>query len=246
MESLLRDLDREAGKMQADVEKLHRHYENWQLYVRQYIQQTTVEWAKLVLSHPLSLLLIVETTPIVGKDGCATTTEHEPIRLTAFSLFTGKIIYDQLIHPSLSQGVKGHDHHGLLASDLVDQPRLAEAWTHITELLEGHPVIIFGADWACEAISTVVQTHVLDGAFCLHGKSKEFYGEFYELSLEKICSYQGIDKRRDQLKDSRERVLVLAQVLHNLAQGMPKQVQETQSTESMLDDEPLDLDSHPF
>jgi hypothetical protein len=55
MDSVLRDLDRERSKMQSDMENLNRHYEQLCGYVRQHVEQSTVEWAKLVANHPQAL-----------------------------------------------------------------------------------------------------------------------------------------------------------------------------------------------
>lgn len=92
---------------------------------------------------------------------------------------------------------------------------------------------------------------MLDGAFCLHNRAKEFYSQFYELSFEKVLSYQGIDRKREQLTDSRERALMLVHVVRNLSIGMEKQVREPESESAadsfFSDDDALgDLDAHPF
>jgi hypothetical protein len=239
MDSLLRDINRERQKMQTDVENLSRHYEQLHGFVYQYLQQATVEWAKLVINHQKALLLIVETTRILDESGYASSGESEPIRLTTLALASGEI-WDLLLYPSHSQSVGGTEYHGLTKADLEDRLVISEAWPGIAEKLEGQHVIIFGADHAREAIRTVHPTHILDGAYCLHNKAKEYYGEFYELSLEKVLSHQGIDKKREELRDSRDRILMLAQVVRNFAEGRAKQSQES---EDSLDD---DLDSHPF
>lgn len=171
MDSILRDIDREQSKMQADVDNLNRHYGKLAGFVGDYIKQATIEWAKLVVSHPKALLLVMETTRIV------------------------------------------EDRH----------------------------IIIFGADWARSALQSAYHTHVLDNAFCLQNKCKEYYNQFYDLGLEKILSYQGIDKRRDELRDSRDRLLMLARVANNLAAGMQKQSQESEISDSLGD-----LSDHPF
>lgn len=239
MDSVLRDLHREQAKMQGDISNLSRHYESMYNYVRQYLESTTVEWAKLVVDHPHALLLIVETTRIVNEDGYTTSGGSEPIRLTTFSRVQGEI-WDQLIQPTYSKRVQGAEYHGIMLPDLLDKPRLADIWLEVVERLDNKHLIIFGADWARQAVRTVFPTHLLDSATCLHNKTKEFYGEFYELSLEKVLSYQGIDKPRAELRDSRERVVMLDQVIRNLATGMAKQEQERS------DDNLNDLDEHPF
>jgi len=86
-------------------------------------------------------------------------------------------------------------------------------------------------------LQSVGQPYALEGVYCLHNKCKEYYGEFYDLSLEKVLAYQGIDKKRDELKDSQDRLLMLAQVVRNLAAGMTKQTQ-TEELETLVD--------HPF
>jgi DNA polymerase III epsilon subunit-like protein len=242
MDSLLRDINRERSKMQADVDNLSRHYEKLQGYMRQYIEQSIVEWAQLVTSHPKTLLLVVETTRIVDENGYSYGNEGEPIRFTTFSPASGEV-WDQLLRPTHSRGVKGTEYHGLTIADLMDKPQLADAWPEIAEMLEGHHIVIFGADWARSALQSVhpTYTHALDNAYCLHNKAKEYYGEFYELSLEKILGYQGIEKRRDELKDSRDRLRMQAQVVNNLAAAMKKQTQESEDSDN-LDD----LDTHPF
>lgn len=239
MDSVLRDIDREQAKMQADVNNLHRHYEQLQGFMRQYIQQTTIEWAKLITSHPESLLLLVETSRILDESGYASSGESEPIRFTTLQLVSGEI-WDQLIYPTYSKSVHGTEYHGLTLADLQGKPTISEAWPAIMEMVEGRQVVIFGADWARRAIQTVYHTHALNGAYCLHNKAKEYYGEFYELGLEKVLSYQGIDKKREELKDSRDRLVVLAQVVNNLAAGMEKRAQESEGLDLG------DLDDHPF
>jgi len=238
MESVLRDLEREKSKMQTDVDNLYRHYEKLQGYVRQYIESTTIEWAKLVASHTKAILLVVETIRILDETGYASSGENEPIRFTTLSLASSEV-WDQLIYPTYSRQVQGTEYHGLTLAELEGKPTISEVWPKIAEALEGRQVIIFNAEWARRAIQTVYPTHALDGAYCLHNKAKEFYGEFYELSLQKILTYQGIDRQREQLRDSRDRLLMLAQVVNNLAMGMEKQIQESETSEN-------DLDSHPF
>jgi DNA polymerase III epsilon subunit-like protein len=239
MDSLLRDINRERQKMQSDVEKLSRHYEQLQTYVSQYVQQTTIEWAKLIVDHPKATLLIVETTRILNESGFSTSGDNEPIRLTTLALASGEI-WDLLLYPSRSQDVGGTEYHGLAKADLEDRLVISEAWPEIAGQLENRHIIVFGADHARDAIRTVYPTHVLDGAACLHNRCKEFYGEFYELSLERILGYQNIDRKREDMKDSRERVLVLAEVMRNLAVGMTKRLPEEEDSD--LDD----LDAHPF
>jgi DNA polymerase III epsilon subunit-like protein len=237
MDSILRDIDREQGKMWADVDNLHRHYEQMAGYVRQHLVQSTIEWAKLIVSHPQALLLVVETTPILDENGYVVAREYEPIRLTGLELVNGEV-WDQLIHPTHSKAVQGTEYHGLTMAELGSMPRLTEFLPRNTAMLKHRHIIIFNADFARQAIQSVYTTPVLDNAFCLHNKVKEYYGEFYELSLEKVLSYQGIDKKRDELKDSRERIQMLAQVIRNLAAGITKQEPESKDTDS--------LDEHPF
>lgn len=240
MDSILRDIDREHGKMLADITKLNQHYANLQDFTYQYIRQTTIEWAKLVQDHPKTLLLIVETTLIADKDGYHIYgNQSEPIRFTTLSLTSGQV-WDQLIYPSQSQCVQGTEYHGLKLADLEGMPTLNEAWLKIIEALEDRHIIIFGVDYASQAVRSVLPTRIIADATCLHNKCKEYYREFYELSLERVLAYQGIDKKRSQLTDSRERILEQAQVIRNLAAGMEKQVQEP---ESSGDDT---IDDHPF
>jgi DNA polymerase III epsilon subunit-like protein len=245
MDSVLRDINREQSKMQADVDNLHRHYEKLMGYVRQYVEQTTVEWAKLVASHQKTLLLVVETTRIVDETGYSYGGESEPIRFTG--LLTSGEIWDQLLHPTHSKAVLGAEYHGLQWSDLEGKPTISEAWPNIEKMLEDHHVVIYGADYASKSLQSVFPTHVLSSAYCLHNKCKEYYGEFYELSLEKVLSYQAIDKKRGQLTNSRDRVLMLAQVLHNLAANVKKQDENAPEAAIAASDAMLsDLDDHPF
>jgi DNA polymerase III epsilon subunit-like protein len=236
-DSLLRDLDRERSKMQADVEKFNRHYEDLVEYVRQHVEQTTIEWAKLVANHSKAILLIIETTHVVDENDY-TYGDSEPIRFTTLSLADGEI-WDQLLHPEHSKAVRGSEYHGLTMDDLKDKPRIADVWTDIEKMSEDCHIIVFNADHALSALRNIRRTHLLDGAYCLHNKSKEYYGQFYELSLETILSYQGIDKKREDLKDSRERILMLAQVVRNIAAGMKKKEQEPEVDENSLDEHPF-------
>ena len=236
MDSVLRDINREQSKMQSDVDNLHRHYEKMAGFVRQYIEQTTVEWAKLVVSHPRTRLLILETTQVVDEHGYATHGNNiEPIRITIHS---PNSTYDQLLHPTHSLGVVYTEHHGISWLDVQDKPRFAGVWPEVEKMLEDCHIVVFGQDYAHRALQSVTTSRALDNAFCLHNKCKEFYNEFYELSLQKILSYQGIDKNRIELQDSRDRIQMLAQVVRNLAAGMPKQAQEAEDSN--------DLDEHPF
>lgn len=246
MDSVLRDLHREQQKMQADIIGLNRHYENLRDYVRQYLEATTIEWAKLVADHPKALLLVVETTHIVDENGYYASSDSEPIRLTTFSRVRGEI-WDQKVQPTYSKGVQGTEYHGIVLADLLDKPRLADIWTEIVERLNDRHLIIFGADWARLAMRTVQPAHLLtlDHAACLHNKCKEYYGEFYEISLEKVLNYQGIDKPRTELRDSRERVVMLDQVIRNLATGMTKQ-ETMKQDDSLSNDDLSDLDERPF
>ncbi|SRR6266700_3245138 len=240
MDSVLRDINREKSKMEDDVANLNRHYEKLRGYVYEHLKQTTVEWARLVVDHPKALALIVETSPIVDENGYASSGGHEPIRFTACRFTDSTILLDQLLHPTHSREVGGAEYHGLTVFDVVDKPRLADVWPTIQEVLENRHLIIFGADWARGALRSVLYASMLDNAFCLQNRCKEYYNQFYDLSLEAVLGYQGIDKKREQLRDSRDRVLMLVQVVRNLAAGMAKQVQESEG--DTLDD----LDEHPF
>lgn len=240
VDSLLRDIDREHGKMLSDITNLNRHYDNLKDFTYQYLRQTTIEWAKLILDHPKALLLIVETTLITDKDGYHIYgNQSEPIRFTMLSP-AGGLVWDQLIYPSRSQQVQGTEYHGLTLADLDGMPTISEAWLKIVEQLADRHIIIFQADHARQAIHSIYPPSVLNDATCLHNKCKEYYQEFYELSLEKVLAYQGINKKRDELKDSRERILEQAQVIRNLAVGMEKQTQETEEADNDS------LDEHPF
>ena len=230
MESLLRDFNREQGNMQKDIDSLQRHTGELRDYVQQYIRQTTIEWAKLVLDHPRAVLLVVETTPVVDENGY-TKGGHEPIRFTALPL-AGNEVWDMLVRPTHSRKVLGTEFHGLTMADVEDKPMFNEAWW--PPIMDDH-IIIFNAEWARAALSSVSQTDKLADAFCLHNKAKEYYGEFYDPSLERVLEYQGINKTRKELTDSRERIRVLAKVIRNLAAGL-KKVEEPEP-------EP---DEHPF
>lgn len=243
MESLLRDLDRERSKMQKDVDNLERHYQQLAGYVSQYVRQAVVEWAKLILNHPRALLLVVETTKILGESGYAISGESEPIRMAGLSLaHPDGLMWDVLVHPTYSHGVGGFEYHGLTLADVQEKPRFADVWPEIAEKLQGRHIIVFGADWARSALRMVSSSRVLEDAYCLHNKAKEYYGEFYELSLETILSYQGIDQKRDELKDSGDRLLVLAQIIRNMAEGMARQTKAEETVEEDLGD----LEDHPF
>jgi hypothetical protein len=242
MESLLRDISREREKMQADMANLNRHYEKLETYVCQYVQQAVMEWAKLAINHPRSLLLVVETTRVLDENGYVSTGESEPIRLTAKSPGTDGEIWDQLVCPTYSCTVRGAEYHGLEMIDLVDKPRIDEAWPRFADLLEDRHIIVFGREWARNALRTVRTSSVLDGAFCLQDKCKEYYNQFYELSLEVVLGYQGIEKTRAELTDSRDRVLMLEQVVRNLAAGMAKKQEPEAGSSGFLDD----LEEHPF
>jgi len=237
MESLLRDIDRERGKMQDNLANLERHYQKLHGYVQQYVRQAVIEWARLIVSHPASTLLIVETTKIIDENGYAYGNEAEPIRFTSLSLSSGEV-WDQLLSPSRSRGVAGTEYHGLRQADLIGKPRLADAWPGIVKALSNRQLVIFGADYAREAF----QSDLLKDAFCLQSKAKEFYGEFYGLSLEKVFRYQGLDVNRDDVRDSRDRLPLLAVVVRNLAAGMKKQEPESE----LADGELGDLEDHPF
>src|SRR6266567_1287367 len=235
MESVLRDLEREQSKMQTDVANFYRHYEKLAGFVRQHLEQSTIEWARLIASHPRSLLLVMETTRIVDEDGYAThRSSSEPIRFTTLALTSGEM-WDQLLRPSHTRQVTGVEYHGLTIANLDDKLTMSEAWPNIMEQLEDRHLIILGADYVRQAVQSVYQTNVLNNAFCLHNKAKEFYGQFYDLSLEKIFAYQGIDRKREQLRDSRDRILMLAQVVNNFAAGMPKQSQEDEASDGLGD-----------
>lgn len=239
MDSILRDIDREHGKMETGISNLNRHYGNLRDYVSQYLKTSIIEWAKLVVDHPKALLLIVETTRILNEDGYSTSGDSEPIRLTTLSRVRGEI-WDQKLHPAHSKKVEGTEYHGIMFPDLLDKPRLADIWLEVVERLERKHIIVFGADWARQAVRTIQHTHLLDNVACLHNKAKEYYGEFYELSLEKILSYQGIDKRRYELRNSCDRILMLDQIIRNFATGMEKQVQEPEASDDNT------FDDHPF
>jgi DNA polymerase III epsilon subunit-like protein len=234
--------------MSADIVNLNRHYEKLHNYVYLHIQQGVKEWARLISDHPRALLLVVETTQIIDSNGYATGSS-EPIRISGLSLADGEI-WDQLLSPTYSLEVRGAEYHGLSLDDLKSKPRLAGAWSSLVVKLLNRHVVIFGAAWARDALRSVTQSQVLDEAFCLHSKTKEFYNEFYDLSLEKILSYQGIDKKREELTDSRDRLQVLAQVVRNLAVGMAKQTPESETSDDAVvadgGDELGDLDDHPF
>jgi DNA polymerase III epsilon subunit-like protein len=238
MDSVLRDLERERSKIETDVNNLYRHYEKLAAYVRQHLEASTIEWAKLVADHPRALLLAVETTRIVDQAGYSYGGESEPIRLTTRSLANGEM-WDQLLRPTHSAQVQGTEYHGLTMADVEDRPTISEAWPTIAEQLEGRHLVIFGADHARAALRTVYQTSLLDGAYCLHNKAKEYYNQFYQLSLEAVLGYQGIEKKREDLKDSRDRLAMLALVVTNLAAGMKKQSQEDETAND-------DLSDHPF
>jgi DNA polymerase III epsilon subunit-like protein len=238
---MLRDINREQQKMQSDVDNLNRHYGKLQAYLYEYIEQSVVEWSKLIVDHPKTLLLIIETTRIVDENGNSYGGGSEPIRFATLSLVSGEI-WDQLLYPSYSRDVRGTEYHGLQWSDLEGKPTISEAWPKIVEVLGDRHIVVFGAEWALNALRSVRQTHLLDEAFCLHSKCKEYYNEFYELSLEKVLSYQGIEKKREELSNSLDRLAMLAQVVRNLAANTKKQEAATAASDDMLSD----LDEHPF
>lgn len=239
-DSILRDLNREQEKMYKDIASLQRHYDQLAGFVRQHVMETTVEWAKLIVDHPKTLLLTVETTQVVNEQGWALGNDIEPIRLTVLQIISGDI-WDQYLSPTYSKDVRGEEYHGLTQAKLEGSPRFADVWARSEEWLSGHHLIIFGADHARRALRSVSQTSLLDDAYCLHNKCKEYYGQFYELSLERVLAYQGIEMKREELKDSLDRIAMLAQVVRNLAAGMPKQQQEEE--DALQDD---DLDAQPF
>jgi hypothetical protein len=225
LDSILRDINREEEKTKKDVENFHYHYEKLRGYVYQHTKQTTIEWAKLVIDHPGAIVLIVETTQILDESGYSSGGYIEPIRFTMLSLAREEV-WDYLVRPTYSKRVSGTEYHGLTMADVQEKWLLADAWSEIEELLKDKHIIIYGADWARTALRGTRYEHTLDGAYCLHNKCKEYYNEFYELSLEKVLSYQGIERRRDELKDSWDRAVMLREVIRNLANALPKQSQE--------------------
>src|SRR6476646_3979526 len=120
MDSVLRDIERERNKMQTDIDNLFRHYEKLESFVRQHLEQATIEWAKLVASHPKGLLLVIETTHILDEAGYSYGGESEPIRFTALQL-ESREMWDQLIRPTHSKAVAGKEYHGLAMADLDEK-----------------------------------------------------------------------------------------------------------------------------
>jgi hypothetical protein len=240
MTDLLRDINREQGKMQSDVDNLNRHYGKLQAYLYEHIEQSVVEWARLVVDHPKALLVVMETTRIVDENGDAAY-GNEPIRITSLNLASGEI-WDQLLATTHSKWIRGTEHHGLSEKDLRDKPKFESIRQQVLEHLMDRHLIVFGLEWARSALQSVTNVRLLDDGTCLHAKCKEYYNEFYELSLEKVLSYQGIEKKREELRDSRDRLAMLAQVVHNLATNVKKQEADGAASDDMLSD----LDEHPF
>lgn len=232
----LRDINREQAKMKTDVESLTRHYGQLESFLYGYIRQSVIEWARLIETHQKAVLLIVETTQIVDANGHGLSSHNEPIRFTTRQLATGEV-WDQLIHPTHSEGIAGTEYHGLSWFDVLDQPKISDAWGNIAEHLADRQVVIFNAQWARDSVKTTYPTRFLDSAFCLQNKAREYYNEYYGLSLAKVLEYQGIDKKREDLRAAPARVVMLDLVLHNLAAGMEKKPEP-----AVLDD----LDDHPF
>ena len=238
MESLFGKIDYLRTKMKSDMDKLVSHYDEHTAFVQQSIRQGIIDWAKVIVDHPKALFVIIETTPIVNANG-SVLQEHEPIRFTSFDPVKDKL-YDQMFAPTHSKEVRGTEHHGLTLADVENEPRLADVWPSLAVAIFDRQIVIFGADWARHALTGIVpHAPLLDNAFCLHNKCKDYYGEFYYISLEKVLGYQGIDKKREELNDSRDRIVMHAQILENLAAGMEKQ---EPAQEEGLDD----LPDHPF
>lgn len=233
----LKDINREQGKMLSDIESMNRHYVKLQDSLYQLIRYNVIEWARLVESHPKAVLLIVETTQIVDEHGRGLSGHNEPIRFTTRHIASGEI-WDQLIKPTHSKGVAGTEFHGLSWFDVLDQPKISEAWDSIAAHLADRQVVIFNAQWARDSVKTSYPTRLLDSAYCLHTKAREYYNEFYGCSLEKILGYQGTDKTRGDLRAAPARVVMLDLILHNLANGMEKKPEP--------EPELTDLDDHPF
>lgn len=237
MDSLFGKIDYVRGKMQSDIDRLFRHHDEQVEFIKQHIRQATIDWARTTIDNPKTLLVILETTPIVNEYG-SVLQDHEPIRFTSFDPVTGEL-YDQLFAPTSSKEVRGAEYHGLTLADVGGKPLLKDVWDAIIKIMEGRHIIIFGADWARRSLQHMPHAYVLKKAMCLHNKCKEYYAEFYRLGLTEILAYQGIDKTREDFKDSRERIVMYKQILSNLAAGMEKQ---TPAQEKGLDD----LPDHPF
>jgi hypothetical protein len=237
MDHFLKEMMRESEKMRQDAESIQRHYEKLVGYVKQSTQANTIEWAKLILMYPGTHLLIVDTTPLIDEYGAVYSLQGEPIRLTAYNLRDQAIVIDQQVAPVFSKAIRGFEYHGL--KDTWDMPRLADIIDQVTSILDGAPVVVFGLEFAQRALQMVsTRRRILDNGHCLHTRCRDYYWEFYYLGLDQVLQYQGINKRRSELTDSRERVKVLAEVLSNLAKGLPKQ-DPPAPKKDLADDEPF-------
>lgn len=245
---MLKDIGREKGKLDGDVQQFIQqfsyHYAKLSAFVENLIVDSVVEWAQLIASHQDATLVIIETTKAYGQHGHLL--GDEPIRLTTLDLVS-KTLHDYLFRPETAKEITSTAYNGITMEDLIGQPLFKDAWPGLKEQLADRLVIVFGLDYAKKAIW--LDHTPFKRAFCLHNKTKEFYGEFYGLSLETVLSYQGINKTREELKESTERIYYLAQVIEKLAEGKPKvQVPAAPATGESDDilGELGDLSEHPF
>lgn len=236
-------------KLDDDIARLQRHLQDVVDAAKDFSRSNAIEWARLAVTHPYAVLLIIETTHIVRKQPVyQVLAEIEPIRFTTLNLSNGEL-FDQKVRPTLSEEITETGLHGLTMDNLEDKHLLGYYWSEIESHLLNRQVIIFGKEHAESALDHAMLQHdIIKDAFDFHSICQGYYTQFYDLSLERVLAYQGIDKKRHELKDSVERIRYLEKVLRNISIRLERHsIQyEGYSDDPFVTDEESSLDEHPF
>jgi len=167
---------------------------------------------------------------------------------------SGQVIKDSHIRPISRQLTKEASRtNGIQASDLEQAPTLSEVWEGVQIALHGTYVVSFNLEWDLKQLNQAARRYQLTPLAivgdCLQRRATQYYHREYYLSLAELCARVGHPLPEPPAQTSIDRARGQYHFLRAMASAITDvRPPKPPAAASILtdDDDPDNLDSHPF
>lgn len=112
-------------------------------------REQAIAWARQMLESD-ALILDTETTGLRNRD--------EIVQLAIIDM-AGHVLLDCLIKPTIPIGRDASAIHGITDSLVAESPSFADVWPSIVDVIQGHTVIIYNADFDTRLLVQSARAH---------------------------------------------------------------------------------------
>jgi len=208
-----------------------------------------IAWAQAVLAMRDLAFLELDTTGLGEQD--------EIIRFTLIDSNLNTID-DFLIKPTTSHLSKEASRVNGITPEQLERDGLpiAEAWKRIQAALVGRYILSYSQGWDIQQLKKTVERHKVEPVLVigddLQRHCTHYYHREYGLTLAGICEWIGHPLPEYPTQTSIDRakgqVYIMTAMANAVTDVRPVKIREVRAEETIdsSDDEPGDLDSHPF